>query len=153
MSASVLDMGPQIIEGLHHPSSSQAESGENEGQGNDAREEVEKEKEPEENMDPKVNAAKMGMYGPLTREVIPWVPARLLCKRFGVREPDVNLESTEVAKPGQSSEMSMVPSASSSSVVASAGRLSGRCGRDEDRARRSSGHNEPRSWGGRDARA
>jgi G patch domain-containing protein 1 len=30
----------------------------------------------------------MGMYGPLTREKKPWQPAKLLCKRFGVKEPN-----------------------------------------------------------------
>jgi len=30
----------------------------------------------------------MGMYGPLTREAKPWQPARLLCKRFGVKDPN-----------------------------------------------------------------
>lgn len=112
MSASVLDMGPRIIEGLHHPSSSQAESEENEG-----KEEIEPEKVAEENVDPKVNAAKMGMYGPLTREAKPWVPARLLCKRFGVREPNI---STEDAKPGPSTDLSVAPS-SSVTVGANAG--------------------------------
>ncbi|KAH7335550.1 hypothetical protein B0J17DRAFT_630573 [Rhizoctonia solani] len=37
--------------------------------------------------DPKANAARIGMYGPLTHEVQPWYPHRLLCKRFGVRDP------------------------------------------------------------------
>jgi len=113
MSASVLDMGPRIIEGLHHPSA------EGTNEGNDAGEEIEREKEPDEKVDPKVNAAKMGMYGPLTREVKPWVPAKLLCKRFGVREPDVSLETkAEDVKPGPSTDLPVAPSASSPSVVA-----------------------------------
>ncbi|KAK9464860.1 hypothetical protein V1512DRAFT_277995 [Lipomyces arxii] len=32
-------------------------------------------------------AAEMGMYGPLTRKVMSWAPAQLLCKRFGIRPP------------------------------------------------------------------
>ncbi|ODH25614.1 hypothetical protein ACO22_05207 [Paracoccidioides brasiliensis] len=32
-------------------------------------------------------AAKMGMYGPLTRSSLPFAPFRLLCKRFNVRPP------------------------------------------------------------------
>ncbi|CAE6443109.1 unnamed protein product [Rhizoctonia solani] len=42
---------------------------------------------PIEEEDPKANAARVGMYGPLTHEVQPWYPHRLLCKRFGVRDP------------------------------------------------------------------
>ena len=34
--------------------------------------------------DPAVNAAKMGMFGPLTRSVKSFYPIRLLCKRFNV---------------------------------------------------------------------
>ena len=106
MSASVLDMGSQVIEGLHHPSSQAKEE-----------EEAKRQKEAEEKVDPKVNAAKMGMYGPLTREVRPWVPAKLLCKRFGVREPDVNLDSmAEVAKADQPSELSVLPSSTLSAT-------------------------------------
>jgi G patch domain-containing protein 1 len=48
---------------------------------------IAKEKEEKREEDPKVNAAKMGMFGPLTRSVVEWDPAKLLCKRFGVREP------------------------------------------------------------------
>lgn len=40
-----------------------------------------------EEEDPKANAARHGMYGPLTHEVRPWYPHRLLCKRFAVRDP------------------------------------------------------------------
>lgn len=42
---------------------------------------------PIEEQDPKANAARVGMYGHLTHEVRPWYPHRLLCKRFGVRDP------------------------------------------------------------------
>lgn len=45
------------------------------------------EKAEEKEEDPKTNAARLGMYGPLTREVKVWKPARLLCKRFGVKDP------------------------------------------------------------------
>ncbi|PQE31086.1 hypothetical protein CJF32_00006099 [Rutstroemia sp. NJR-2017a WRK4] len=37
--------------------------------------------------DPAEQAAKMGMYGPLTRETKSWFPTRLLCKRFNVKPP------------------------------------------------------------------
>ncbi|KAF2120495.1 hypothetical protein BDV96DRAFT_485147 [Lophiotrema nucula] len=37
--------------------------------------------------DPAEQAAKLGMYGPMTRSVIPFYPTRLLCKRFNVKAP------------------------------------------------------------------
>ncbi|EFR01517.1 G patch domain-containing protein 1 [Nannizzia gypsea CBS 118893] len=37
--------------------------------------------------DPTESAAKLGMYGPMTRLLRPFAPARLLCKRFNVRVP------------------------------------------------------------------
>ncbi|KAK9471964.1 uncharacterized protein V1510DRAFT_403781 [Dipodascopsis tothii] len=40
-----------------------------------------------------VQAARMGMYGALTRSVAPWAPAPLLCKRFGVRAPAAEPEA------------------------------------------------------------
>lgn len=71
--------------GLFVPSSSsEAPSGDYlDGEIVSTAEEEKKEKERE---DPKVNAAKMGMFGILTRSVTEWDPARLLCKRFGMRE-------------------------------------------------------------------
>lgn len=38
--------------------------------------------------DPAVSAAKMGMFGPMTRSVSNFYPTRLLCKRFNVPYPD-----------------------------------------------------------------
>ncbi|KAF2018803.1 DUF1604-domain-containing protein [Aaosphaeria arxii CBS 175.79] len=37
--------------------------------------------------DPAESAAKLGMYGAMTRTVIPFLPSRLLCKRFNVKPP------------------------------------------------------------------
>ncbi|KAK3051613.1 hypothetical protein LTR09_007268 [Extremus antarcticus] len=37
--------------------------------------------------DPAEKAAKMGMFGPLTRSTLPFYPTRLLCKRFNVKVP------------------------------------------------------------------
>lgn len=39
--------------------------------------------------DPAEEAAKMGMYGPMTRTVGEFFPTRLLCKRMGVKMPDI----------------------------------------------------------------
>jgi G patch domain-containing protein 1 len=37
--------------------------------------------------DPAEQAAKLGMYGPMTRSSQDWYPTRLLCKRFNVKPP------------------------------------------------------------------
>lgn len=39
-------------------------------------------------------AAKLGMYGQLTREIQPFSPSKLLCKRFGIRTPVVDMNET-----------------------------------------------------------
>lgn len=41
-----------------------------------------------EEQDPEMQAAAIGMYGPLTRSTVPFYPTRLLCKRFNVKPPD-----------------------------------------------------------------
>ncbi|KAL1740746.1 hypothetical protein HDZ31DRAFT_85268 [Schizophyllum fasciatum] len=51
----------------------------------------------EEELSPKAQAARAGMFGALTREVTPWRPDRLLCKRFGVKEPELRGADGEVA--------------------------------------------------------
>ncbi|TFK39732.1 hypothetical protein BDQ12DRAFT_681110 [Crucibulum laeve] len=76
-SAAVLDLGPQIHEGLHQPTAEEMKE-----------KEEQQRKEEEEKVTPKVHAARMGMFGPMTRESKPWQPARLLCKRFGVKDPN-----------------------------------------------------------------
>ena len=37
--------------------------------------------------DPAEQAARMGMFGPMTRSSVDWFPTRLLCKRFNVQPP------------------------------------------------------------------
>ncbi|KAL8704732.1 MAG: hypothetical protein Q9201_002116 [Fulgogasparrea decipioides] len=37
--------------------------------------------------DPVMEAARLGMYGPMTREIKEFYPTRLLCKRFNIRPP------------------------------------------------------------------
>lgn len=76
-TAKAVEQGPTVIEGLHTPSHSTPLT---ETKG------PEKVEEPE---DAKTHAVKHGMYGVLTRETSIWVPARLLCKRFGVKEPEI----------------------------------------------------------------
>ncbi|KAH9479298.1 G patch domain-containing protein 1 [Psilocybe cubensis] len=76
-SAAVIDLGPKIHEGLHTPSHEDI-----------AAKEAQRRKEEEDKVSPKVHAAHANMYGQLTRERKPWLPAKLLCKRFGVKEPN-----------------------------------------------------------------
>ena len=76
-SAAVIDFGPKVHEGLHTPTKEDI-----------AAKEAQERKEAEDRISPKAHAAKMGMYGPLTREKKPWQPAKLLCKRFGVKDPN-----------------------------------------------------------------
>lgn len=49
-------------------------------------------KEPE---DPAFAAAKINMYGPLTRTKTDFFPTRLLCKRFNVKDPHPNTAGEE----------------------------------------------------------
>ena len=44
-------------------------------------------KPPEKPKDPAEEAAKLGMFGHMTRSVADFYPSRLLCKRFGVKPP------------------------------------------------------------------
>ncbi|KAA8908481.1 hypothetical protein FN846DRAFT_777246 [Sphaerosporella brunnea] len=46
--------------------------------------------------DPAEAAARMSMYGPLTRSVIEWTPNRLLCKRFNVQYMGPNTATAEI---------------------------------------------------------
>ncbi|PPQ65162.1 hypothetical protein CVT24_011025 [Panaeolus cyanescens] len=85
-SAAHVEVGPKVVEGLHQPTREEME-----------RKDEERRKEEEEKVTPKVHAARMGMYGSMTREVRGWVPAKLLCKRFGVREPEVDVSAPDVA--------------------------------------------------------
>jgi G patch domain-containing protein 1 len=87
-SAVVFESGPKIHEGLHTPTPEEL-----------LEKEKEEKKKEEDNISPKQHAAKMGMYGPLTRETKPWQPARLLCKRFGVKDPNPPPEMPSDAPP------------------------------------------------------
>ncbi|TBU44672.1 hypothetical protein BD309DRAFT_919406 [Dichomitus squalens] len=80
-SSAVVELGPNVVEGLHQPTSYAEHVPEEKGE-----EPLDKEEG-----DPKMGAVRLGMYGPLTRETVPWHPAKLLCKRFGVKEPEVDL--------------------------------------------------------------
>ncbi|KAH7909692.1 hypothetical protein BJ138DRAFT_195776 [Hygrophoropsis aurantiaca] len=90
-SAAVLDLGPKIVEGLHTPAAESALNDEDEKM--DVDEKVDERREEA----PKVHAARVGMFGALTREVTPWQPARLLCKRFGVKDPNPDVTAPQAA--------------------------------------------------------
>lgn len=53
--------------------------------------------------DPAVSAAKIGMFGPMTRSTIPFYPGRLLCKRFNVKPP-AHVQADPGEQPGAPSE-------------------------------------------------
>lgn len=91
-SAVVVEHGPKVVEGLHTPDVSNTP---------DEDEKTNKEKEDE---DPRMGAIRLGMYGPLTREMKPWQPAKLLCKRFGVKEPEMNPDDLAELNTGQTSK-------------------------------------------------
>jgi G patch domain-containing protein 1 len=98
-TAAVVENGPNAIEGLHQPTY------EPEPAPAPQQEENEREKKAllpvEEVQSAKANAARAGMYGMLTREVVPWQPSRLLCKRFGVKDPNPDI-TTDAPMPGVS---------------------------------------------------
>ncbi|KAF9466188.1 hypothetical protein BDZ94DRAFT_1252313 [Collybia nuda] len=116
-SAAVIDHGPKIHEGLHTPSAEEIEK----------KEEEERQKA-EDNISPKAHAAKISMYGPLTREIKPWQPAKLLCKRFGVKDPNPMPEApadtplaTGTAASGSDVPQSEATASTSTSVFESSG--------------------------------
>ena len=92
-TAAVVDLGPKAVEGLHQPT--------HEPEPQEDKEEQKKEapRLDEEVQSSKAHAARTGMYGALTREVVPWQPSRLLCKRFGVKDPNPDI-TTDAPMPG-----------------------------------------------------
>ena len=87
-TAKAIEQGPAVIEGLHTPSHSAAPS--------ETKQPEPKAEEPE---NAKTHAVKHGMYGTLTREIYVWIPERLLCKRFGVKEPEVVVREEDPSTP------------------------------------------------------
>jgi len=54
--------------------------------------------------DPAEQAARLGMYGPMTRSSAEWLPSRLLCKRFNIQppknvQPGATVHSEEAHRP------------------------------------------------------
>lgn len=132
-TAKAVEHGPAVIEGLHTPSRSTPPP---ETKGSETKVE-----EPE---NAKTHAAKHGMYGVLTRETSVWVPARLLCKRFGVKEPEIEAQE-EDSVPSSKAQNEWEPEAvfaeaeliaASSSGASSSAAASQSVGGDDPRKRR-----------------
>ena len=99
-TAAVVDLGPTAIEGLHQPTHAPETAPLPQG-GEGGREKEAPRLEEEEVQSSKAHAARTGMYGALTREITPWQPSRLLCKRFGVKDPNPDI-TTDTPMPGAS---------------------------------------------------
>ncbi|KAH9066795.1 hypothetical protein EDB87DRAFT_1588266 [Lactarius vividus] len=98
-TAAVIDSGPTAIEGLHQPTHVPETAPVSQQEGE--REKEAPRREEEEVQSSKAHAARTGMYGALTREITPWQPSRLLCKRFGVKDPNPDI-TTDAPMPGAS---------------------------------------------------
>ncbi|KAJ4293863.1 hypothetical protein N0V88_005377 [Collariella sp. IMI 366227] len=60
--------------------------------------------------DPAEEAAKLGMFGPMTRTVTDFYPTRLLCKRFNVKPPEhISPDEVPPAGPGQGRALLAAP--------------------------------------------
>ncbi|XP_048371961.1 G patch domain-containing protein 1 isoform X2 [Sphaerodactylus townsendi] len=82
---------------LYKPSSSALSSRFTHGKHEDDTDKVDVARDQETDLDDKQAAAKMKMFGKLTREKFEWHPDKLLCKRFNV--PDPYSESSIVGLP------------------------------------------------------
>ncbi|KAI0305795.1 hypothetical protein B0F90DRAFT_1872703 [Multifurca ochricompacta] len=104
-TAAAVESDPKVKEGLHQPVH------EPEPTPQPLQEEREREKElqrrEDEPQSSKAHAARTGMFGALTREVVPWQPSRLLCKRFGVKDPNPDI-TTDAPMPGASKNDSRI---------------------------------------------
>jgi G patch domain-containing protein 1 len=92
-TAAVVELGSKAVEGLHQPTH------EPEPQQDKEEQKKEAQRPDEEVQSSKAHAARTGMYGALTREIVPWQPSRLLCKRFGVKDPNPDI-TTDTPMPG-----------------------------------------------------
>jgi G patch domain-containing protein 1 len=100
-SAATVELGPVAQEGLYQPTFKE---------GEDKAPKEEEKVEEKVDQDPRANAAQMGMYGPMTRTVSKWAPARLLCKRFGVKDPHPEADPEEdVPAPSASNATASAP--------------------------------------------
>jgi G patch domain-containing protein 1 len=82
-SSTAVEAAPQLREGLYQPTEEAYAKHKSEAEAAGImRMEVEE--------TPKEHAAKLGMFGAMTREQKDWIPARLLSKRFGIRPPKIN---------------------------------------------------------------
>jgi len=96
-TAAVVDLGSNAVEGLHQPTHDQEPAPA--ARQEDKEREMATQRPDEEAQSSKAHAARTGMYGALTREIVPWQPSRLLCKRFGVKDPNPDI-TTDTPMPG-----------------------------------------------------
>ncbi|KAL8929895.1 MAG: hypothetical protein Q9208_001039 [Pyrenodesmia sp. 3 TL-2023] len=88
--------------------------------------------------DPAEEAARLGMYGPMTREIKEFYPTRLLCKRFNIRPPaHVQVDPGEVPPdPGGEGPKGAVPKTHSEALPQRRLELVGKRDMDELRMNR-----------------
>ena len=87
-TSSGVETTPRQQEGLYQPTDEAYAQNEAKS-GSSLTERVEVEETPKE------HAAKMGMFGTMTREQVDWMPAKLLCKRFRVPPPKIAAEDSK----------------------------------------------------------
>lgn len=102
-SSSSVETAPNQQEGLYQPTE-EVYAEHEQKQGQEALKKAEVQESPKE------NAAKMGLFGRLTREESDWAPARLLCKRFRVAPPKLSTSETREDEPDQAPSIPVVPS-------------------------------------------
>lgn len=66
--------------------------------------------------DPAEQAAKLGMYGPMTRSSSSWYPTRLLCKRFNVKPP-AHVQPGSTEHEGEAAPRNTAPELVSKSAI------------------------------------
>ncbi|XP_046396978.1 G patch domain-containing protein 1 homolog [Ischnura elegans] len=76
---------------------------------------------PKEEESEKKKAAKMKMYGRMTREKVPWTPCSLLFKRFNVPDPGLSAEPEVKRKTSKFSVFDFMASSAHNSAVSSEG--------------------------------
>ena len=98
-TTAVVDSGPKAVEGLHQPTHDVEPTRTTQQEEKEREKEEEAQRREEEVQGSKAHAARTGMYGALTREIVPWQPWQLSCKCFGMKDPNVDI-TTDTPMPG-----------------------------------------------------
>lgn len=112
-TAALVQDVPKVVEALYYPAPVEESEASTE------------EKDDKEDADPKRQAARMGMYGPLTHETKEWRPIRLLCKRFGVPDPFMSKDGEGAAETASFGAGGSAPDPTSTSSVPPTSETSG----------------------------